>query len=92
VRPFFARPFRQLSDSRQPGGLREGASHRYNGAMTTKRAELPAGWWVVIAIVLLGVTLALLALKFRVDLGRKPAAIPSTLPIAQDVVDQAGQH
>ena len=78
---------------RQCRGL---AGVRYNVGMRVDddrlRPGTHSGKWLAAGIVVVGVVLALLALKFRQDPGPKPTTAPLTLPIAQDPRDQAAQR
>jgi hypothetical protein len=69
---------------------------RYNATMSDdddrSRAVRGSGKWLAAGIVVLGVVLALLALKFRQDPDKTPTTVPSTLPIAQDPRDQPVQR
>jgi hypothetical protein len=56
------------------------------------RAAAGSGKWLAAGIVVLGVVLALLAMKFRQDPDLKPTTVPSTLPIAQDPREQSAQR
>ena len=78
---------------RLPVGVR-GA--RYNAAMPDDdyrpRPVGGSGKWLAAGIVVMGIVLALLALKYQQDPGRKPSTAPSTVPIAQDPRDQPAQR